>query len=149
MENTTSNRNCLNMLSYTSILKQTVGKYIQNYHWTCTVTTLRTQSKTICTAAVFQPYALCCKSILMKCMRDFWGVLRRNRNISSYYETYTFSINCSFLICTFNTSSSSIFLSLPLVIKVLFLKDRSKKYVYILQTEKKDFIWAVCSLQNF
>ena len=34
MENSTatSNWNCLNVLNYRSILKQTVGKYIHNYH---------------------------------------------------------------------------------------------------------------------
>lgn len=32
---------------------------------------MRTQSKTICAAAVFQPYAWCCKRIFMKCMRVF------------------------------------------------------------------------------
>lgn len=131
MENntTTSNCNCLNMLNYTSILKQTIGKYIQNYHILEHVQWQHWELRAkLCTEAIFQPYASCCERIFMKCISGFLGGLRRNRNISGYHETYTFSINHSFLVFTF-MSSSFTFLSLSLVTKVFFffLKDRTKK----------------------
>lgn len=105
MENTTttSNRNCLNMLSYTSILKQTVSKNIQNYHilehvqWQhCEL-----RAKLFVLQQYFNYTLYAAKAPLWSVWGIFLGYLRRNTNISSYYETYTFSINRSFLIFTF------------------------------------------------
>lgn len=88
------------MFNYRSILKQTVGKYIQNYHILEHVQWQHCENSE-------QNY-LCWSNILTICLmlqkylyEVYEDVYFNKRNISTYHEMYTFSFNLSFFIFTF------------------------------------------------
>lgn len=87
------------MFNNRSILKQTVGKYIQNYH---ILEHVQWQLwKLGAELFVLEQYFNRIFDAAKKLYELYEGIFLNKRNISTYHETYPFSFSPSFLIFTF------------------------------------------------